>query len=171
MKVVISGEIGSGKSAAVREAMKQLGWNMPGGFFTHWDGKERGAGILYFETWSGEKHVLARRIAEPVHPGGLPYELDREHFTKYALASLSDSASERPIVIDELGALDLDVKDFSVAVTKLFHGPAPVLVVIQHRALKQWLDVIDPKNVQHLLQADVATRAALPAQLTSFFQF
>ena len=100
-KIVLSGEIGSGKSTVVRAAMRRLGWEQPGGFFTHWDGAERGAQRLYFETWSGERHLMARRM--PAAADAMPYELDRANFVRLAVASLAEAAAGRPVVIDELG--------------------------------------------------------------------
>ena len=88
MKVVLAGEIGSGKSTALRAALAQLGWERPGGFFTHWGGAERGGPALFLETWGGEAVPMARRAAAPVAPGGLCYALDEPAFTATALASL-----------------------------------------------------------------------------------
>ncbi len=169
MNVIITGGIGSGKSTAVRAAMKQLGWTAPAGFFTHWGGKERGAEILYVETWSGEKRPLARRLAKPAVPGGLPYGLEAD-FMRIAIASPPDAAAGRPVVMDELGLIELGAPGLAAAVAKLFRGSAPVLAVIQRRALDRWLPVIGRENVTHRIEVDPATRAALPAKIAALFQ-
>lgn len=168
MKIVVSGAIGSGKSTAVRAAMKQLGWDKPGGFFTHWGGAGRGASILYMETWAGEVHPVARRISEPAGPESPPYELNLAQFNRVAIGSLSRPG--RPVVIDELGLIERDAADFVRVLVGVFSGPAPVLAVIQQRALESWLRLIGPENVSHLLQAEPATRAALPGQIASLFR-
>ncbi len=170
MNAIVHGEIGVGKSTAVRAAMKRLGWASPAGFFTHWDGKGRGADVLYFETWSGEKHPMARRVAAPAIPAGPPYELDAERFAEMAVASLSGAASGQPVVIDELGLIELGAPEFAAAVAQLFRGSAPVLAVIQQRALEPWLDVVGPQYAEHVLRADAATRAALPATIAGLFR-
>ena len=170
MKVVVTGEIGAGKSTAVRAAMKKLGWAAPGGFFTHWDGAARGAETLCFETWAGEKHLMARRVAAPAAPGRPPYELDRANFTRLAVASLADAASGRPVVIDELGLIELAAAGFPEAVAQLFRGPAPVLAVIQQRALERWLERIGREHVAQLLTIVPAARAKLPAALAASFR-
>jgi nucleoside-triphosphatase THEP1 len=170
VKVVLAGPIGSGKSTAVRAAMHQLGWRQPAGFFTHWDARPRGADILYFETWSGEQQLMARRRAVAAAPGEPPYELDPANFTRRAVASLADAAAGRPVVIDELGLVELGAAEFTAAVAKLFRGPAPVLAVIQQRALERWLELIGRENAGHLLRVDPATRAALPARIAALFR-
>ena len=76
----------------------------------------------------------------------------------------------RPVVIDELGMIELGVADFIRAFVEVFRGPAPVLAVIQHRALEPWMRLIGPEHVTHLLQVEPATRDALPAKIAAFFQ-
>ena len=166
-KIVLSGGIGSGKSTVVRAAMQLLKWEQPGGFFTHWDGAERGAQRLYFETWSGERHPMARR--KPAAPDAVPYELDGANFVRLAMASLAEAASKRPVVIDELGLIELDAAGFPEAVARLFRGSAPVLAVIQQRALDRWLETIGRERVTRRLDATFANRDALPAQIAAEF--
>ena len=170
MNAIVHGEIGVGKSTAVRAAMKRLGWASPAGFFTHWGGQGRGADVLYFETWSGEKHPMARRVAAPAIPAGPPYELDAERFAEMAVASLSCAASGQPVVIDELGLIELGAPEFAAAVAAAFRGPAPVLAVIQHRALARWLGLLDPPTAERRFRVDPATRDALPAQIAALFR-
>ena len=170
MKVIVTGELGAGKSTVVRSALKKLGWVAPGGFFTHWDGAGRGADTLCFETWSGEKHPMARRVAVPAGAGGLPYELDRANFTRLAVASLADAAGGRPVVLDELGLIELDAAEFPEAVAKLFRGTAPVLAVIQQRALERWLGILGPRVEPRILRVEPATRAALSAEIVALFK-
>lgn len=166
-KIVLSGEIGSGKSTVVRAAMRRLGWAQPGGFFTHWDGAERGAQQLYFETWAGERHLMARR--KPAPPDAVPYELDGANFVRLAVASLAESAAGRSVVIDELGPIELAAAGFPEAVARLFRCGAPVLAVIQRRALDRWLEVIGRERVTRRLDATPANRDALPAQIAAEF--
>lgn len=168
MKVVLTGPIGSGKSTVVRAAMKQLGWVDPAGFFTHWDGAGRGADVLYVETWSGEKRPLARRCIAPAAPDSLPYILNQADPMRMAVACLADAG--RPVVIDELGLVELGDPGIPAAVAKLFRRSAPVLAVIQQRVLEPWLAAIGRENVAHLLEVDAATRAALPDRIAALLR-
>ena len=169
MKAIVTGDIGAGKSTAVRAAMRQLGWTEPAGFFTHWDGNERGADVLFIETWAGEKRPLARRLAAPAVPGGLAYALEVDAAC-WAVARLAAAAPGRPVVIDELGVIELGAPEFAAAVAAAFRGPAPVLAVIQNRALNQWLGLVGPEAAEYLFRADLATRAALPARVAALFR-
>ena len=166
-KIVLSGGIGSGKSTVVRAAMQILRWEQPGGFFTHWDGAERGAQRLYFETWSGERHLMARR--KPAPPDAVPYELDSAILTRIAVASLAEAAVARSVVIDELGLIELDAAGFPEAVARLFRGAAPVLAVIQQRALDRWLETIGRDHVTRRMDATPANRDVLPARIAAEF--
>ena len=166
-KIVLSGGIGSGKSTVVRAAMQLLGWKQPSGFFTHWDGAERGAQRLYFETWSGERHLMARRM--PAAADAMPYELDRANFVRLAVTSLAEATAARPVVIDELGLIELDAAGFPEAVARLFRGGAPVLAVIQQRALDRWLEAIGRARVTRRVDVTPANRDALPAQIAGWF--
>lgn len=170
MKVIVVGDIGSGKSTAVRAAMARMGWERPGGFFTHWAGQGRGAQTLHLETWDGEDCPIAHRVAEPVAPGGLCYALDGPTFLGAALASLLPAAAGRPVAIDELGLIELGAAEFAAAVAKLFRGPAPVLAVVQRRALDRWLEIVGRDRVDHLLDVDPATRDALPGRIAALFR-
>lgn len=169
MKIVLSGAIGSGKSTVVREAMRQLGWETPAGFFTHWDGAGRGASALHLSTWAGKSHPVAHRIAEPAVPGELPYALDRALFARIAISSLS-APTGNPVVIDELGVIELGSTEFICALAKVFRGPGPMLAVIQERALDRWLSLMGSESVERVWTVDSANRDALPSQLAAGFR-
>ena len=169
MKVVLRGEIGAGKTTVVREAMRRLGWAEPAGFFTHWAGAERGAEVLHAETWAGVRRPMARRMGAPALPGGSPYRLE-EDFARIAIASFSGADPARPVVIDELGAIELGSAAFAAAVAELFRGPAPVLAVIQRRALDRWMERIGRERVTHLLDVDPVARAGLSRTIAALFR-
>lgn len=170
MNVILTGDIGAGKSTVVRAALAQLGGEPPGGFFTHWGGTGRGGPVLYLETWDGELTPIAHRAAAPAAPGTPGYALDEPMFLGAALASLRPAALGRPVVIDELGLIELGAAEFPAAVAELFRGPAPVLAVVQRRAWDRWLGIIGPDHAGTILEVTSATRAALPAQVAALFQ-
>ena len=169
-KVIVSGDIGSGKSTAIRATLARLGWQKPGGFFTHWGKAERGGAVLFLETWSGAVHPIAHRIAAPAKPGGLPYELDATVFNRVAMTSLQPAAAGQPVVIDELGLIELGAATFVQALANLFQSPAPVVAVIQRRALDAWLDQLGAGGrTARRFDVEAATRYALPLQLAAAF--
>lgn len=169
MKVFLTGEIGSGKSTVLRAALALLGWERTAGFFTHWDGAERGAAAVFAETWTGEKHLMARRVARPVGPGGLCYELD-PGFEGFAAAALAGPDPAAPLVVDELGLIERSSERFVEAVARRFRGPAPALAVVQERAAAQWRPVLDPAGDARWFRVAAATRAALPGEIAACFR-
>ena len=168
MKVVVSGAIGVGKSTVVREVMRHLGWSAPGGFFTHWGGGKRGSDALYLSTWAGETHLMARRWVKPTGPEQVPYELDSTNFQRIVTQSLS--MLDRPVVIDELGMIELNSAEFLEEVVKLFQASVPVLVVIQERALDRWMSRLGPGGGIPTYHVTSSTRAVLPEQIAARFQ-
>ncbi len=170
MKRLVSGAIGSGKSTAVRGAMHRLDWRNPAGFFTHWGGAGRGARTLMLETWDGHVVPIAHRVAQPAVPGGLPYELDGPAFAGAAIASLLPAAAGHPVVIDELGLMEWDSAEFIHALVEVFRGPAPVLAVIQQRALDRWRALLDADAAAPLLLVEPATRDTLPERIAAQFR-
>ena len=169
MNIVVTGDLGSGKSTAVRAAMRQLGWNRPGGFFTHWDGAWRGADRLHVETWAGEKQVLARRIETRAGSDDLPYELDPAGVACLTAACRAAVAAEQPVVLDELGWIELGAPELVQAVARLFRGPAPVLAVVRRRELDRWLEILGRERVSHRIEIEAATRDAAPARIAALF--
>jgi len=165
--VIVTGEIQSGKSTVVRAVMAQMGWSEPAGFFTHWGGAERPAPEIFIEPWTGRAQVMAHQLPDRSGPDGLPYRLDVKSFTEAARASLPPDG--RPVVVDELGVLELGASEFCVAFAKIFRGPVPVLVVIQERALERWRHLIDPERAVPVFTVTPDTRDALPEQIAAVF--
>jgi len=168
MKVVLTGEIQSGKSTVVRAVRTQLGWEEPAGFFTHWGGEKRPAPELFIEPWSGGARAMAHQLPDRTGPDFIPYELDVEAFTRTALASLA--SPEGPVVVDELGVLELGAGEFCAAFSQLFRGPAPVLAVIQERALERWRALIDLGQNAPVFTVTPDTREILPAEIVRAFR-
>lgn len=209
MKLIVSGGIGSGKSTAVRAAMRELGWEQPAGFFTHWAGRGRGADVLHLETWTGESVPVARRIRKPEpqmnaherkwgagwsrdalvpevgpirhrrtgkgssglqrreQPSGLPYRLDEKAFTTMAVASLRPAAIGCPVVIDELGLLELGAAEFVRALADVMAGDGSVLLVIQQRALAHWRTLLGRHQPGGILMVEPETRDTLPGRIAA----
>ena len=167
MKVVISGAIGAGKSTVVRDVMRRMGWSAPGGFFTHWGEGKRGAAALYLSTWSGESQLMARRLAERVGSEEVPYKLEADRFHSIAIPSLE--VSHQPVVIDELGMIELGSPEFREAVEDLFRRPEPMLVVVQERSMERWMPVMGTDAAIRCFRVEASTRDGLPEQIAALF--
>lgn len=164
MKIVVSGPIGCGKSTAARRAMDALGWEKPAGFFTRREPDE-----LHVGAWRGGSVPFAR-LAERPRAGEPAYEPDLDAFSRFALPTLRAESETGPVVIDELGVLELPSSQLTAAIAALFLRPNPVLAVIQQRALEPWLAIIGRANVDDLLLVDAAGRDAMPARLAALFR-
>lgn len=163
MKVIVTGAIGCGKSTVVRRAMNALQWRKPAGFFT-----TRTPDALNIEAWRGGNIPFARHAERP--RDGMPsYEADLDAFSRFAIQTLAPLPPKVPVVLDELGVLELPSSQLAVAIATLFFQPNPVLAVIQQRSIKSWIPVIGRGNVDHILSVDAANRDALPGRIAALF--
>ena len=96
--------------------------------------------------------------------------MDRAAVARAAAACLPAAAAERPVVIDELGPLELAAPEFAEAMARVFRGSAPVLAVVQRRALERWLDLLGRENVARQFAVDASTRAELPRKIAALFR-
>lgn len=158
MNIVLTGAIGSGKSAAVRAIMARLGWRNPAGFFTR-----RQIDEVILETWRGERRVCARRRDGRAPP----YEVIPGVFAPFAADSLGDGSE--PAVLDELGVMELEVAPFTRAVSARFAGAGPVLAVIQERALDRWRDIVGASTIHRLFRVEAGNRDRLPEDIATAF--
>ncbi len=160
LKIVLSGSIGCGKSTVVRHVMEQRpAWRRPGGFFTL-----RQPGAIIMRTWEGEERIVARHSATPQR-GRPPYDVDLDAFNRFGSRALRPSSAAQPFVLDELGLLELPAQAFARAIADLFHGPNPLIAVIQHRSLEPWMGLIGKEYVHHLLMVTADNRDDLPGGL------
>ena len=159
MKIVVTGEIGCGKSTAVRHAMDALNWRNPAGFFTR-----REPDALHIGAWRGGCVPFARRAGHP------SYEPDLDAFSRFALPTLATSSEVEPVVMDELGVLELPSSQLAAAIAALFLRPNPVLAVVQQRALESWQAIIGRANLDEVLLVDVNNRDAMPARIAALFR-
>lgn len=164
MKIVVSGPIGCGKSTAAQRAMDALGWKDPAGFYTR-----REPDALHIGAWRGGCVPFARR-AEPPRAGHPSYKPDLDALSRFALPTLRTESEAAPVVIDELGVLELPSSQLTAAIAALFLRPNPVLAVIQQRALESWLAIVGRANVDDILLVDAAGRDSMPARLAALFR-
>ena len=164
-KVILTGAIGSGKSTVLRAAMQRLGWATPAGYFTHWDGQPRGAQTLYAESWRGERIPMAHRRAPCGGPDAMPPYVLTPDFIPFAATHLTVSEPGQPVVVDELGLIELETAPIITAVSAHFRAANPVWVVIQQRALGKWRLHVPELSAATIFAVTPKNRADLPASI------
>ncbi|MBU1909543.1 MAG: nucleoside-triphosphatase [Verrucomicrobia bacterium] len=169
MRIIVTGVIGAGKSTVVRRVMDRLGWRQPAGFLTCWSDGRRPAPALILETWAGTSCVFAQWRKSSNNEDGPPYAADLSVLNHFAIEHMANVPAETPVVLDELGVLELGAETFTRAVAILFHRPGPILAVIQERALERWMEIIGPEKVEHVFRVEKANREALPDQIAALF--
>lgn len=165
MRIIVSGAIGSGKSTVARRVMERLGWRQPAGFLTRQSTDRRPAPALLLETWTGTSCVFAQWRKSSIVEEGPPYAAEVSVLDRFAAEHLAHVPEESPVVLDELGVLELGAGTFTRAVAALFRRPGPILAVIQERALDRWMEIIGQKNIEHVFKVENANREVLPDRI------
>ncbi len=138
MKLLIHGDIQTGKSTRLRRLLQQWNWTAPRGYFTHWGGEGRGAPVIWMDAWTPDsiRRPFARR---PGTAHGIEhYQLDAAAFEEGWKQAFSGDAS-RPLVIDELGLLELSHPDIVQRIADEIIRADQFCGVVQARTLEAWL--------------------------------
>lgn len=168
MNIIVSGAIGSGKSTVVRRVMERLGWRQPAGFVTRWIADDRST--LLIGTWEGPFSAWAQRREDPRGEEGPPYAVDPSVLHRFAADHLAHVPEQAPVVLDELGVLELGVAPFTGAVAALFRRAGPLLAVIQERALDRWMQILGRDTMDHLFLLAATPRDPLPEHIAALFR-
>ena len=133
--LLCTGQPGCGKTTLTRRAVEEtIAYCGPGsvkGFYTEEvlgkDGKRIGFDVV---TVSGERGVLSRKGGPTAWPKTGAYSVDVETFERIALPTLKvANDSQRAIVIDEIGRMELHSAAFRKAVDALLESPRQDIVV------------------------------------------
>jgi nucleoside-triphosphatase len=169
MHIFLTGEIGSGKSYALRRTLFLLGVR-PGGFLTYF-GPDRAKPdrLLYLSAAGeppayGEEHVVARfsgNAAVRVHP---------ERFDGMGTELLRAARREFPLVVmDECGYLERDARAFQDEVVRCLDGKKPVLGVVRLRE-DGWTERIRLHPNVEVLTVTEENRDGLPGLLFEHYR-
>jgi nucleoside-triphosphatase len=153
MKVLLTGEVGVGKSTVV-ERVSQLLRASFGGFRT----VRCPTGYRIVDLVSGEEGLIARTGND----GLIPYPAAFEDVGVGAIARAL--AYKDLLVMDELGFLELDAPRFQKAVFTALQGPKPVLGVLK-REPNSFLDSIRALDEITLIEVREDNRDRLPAEI------
>lgn len=163
MKILITGDPGTGKTTLIKKLMDSLDWPKAG-FYTE-EIRESGARKGFkFETLKGEKGILAHvDFSGPMRVG--KYGIRLELFENLAVSSIEEGIQRQClIVIDEIGKMELFSRRFQAVLIKAFDSDSPVLATIGkffHPLLKE----IKNQSDVVLFELTCANRSALEQEI------
>lgn len=158
--VLLTGEVGSGKSTALRRTLELLGGVPVHGVQTYYaqarDAQDR---ELYLRAWgdAGRGHYLTRLP-------GADYAGVARVFDTAGCALLKDARRQGGvIVIDEIGRLERDAAAYQRELLACLDGDTPVLAVMRrHKA--EWADTVRSHPKAVLLDVTMENRDGVPAR-------
>lgn len=163
MNVIVTGPIGSGKTTAVREAVHGLAPAWVGGIRTYPVLRNGRKVALALASHDGRERVFARA------PGGADaprdFDVDLSLFQTFGVDLLRRAAEAPLVVLDELGLLEQEARDYCDAVAGLWREHDRVVAVIQQRALAFWQDRLGPHVPHDLFDLNASDRDTLPAAI------
>lgn len=155
--VLFTGEVGSGKSTALRRALALLGADVSG--IETYSPEPRGVKPkrLFLRAYGSDTEgVLVCEIPSEDKSGIAPI------FDTIAVELLKDAIRKGSvIVIDEIGRLERDAHGYHEALKVCFNGEKPVLGVIR-RQQAEWADWIRKREDVLLLEVTEDNRDMLP---------
>ena len=171
MHIFISGEIGVGKSTAIRRAVLASGIDY-GGFRTVGAAAEGAASGVYI--------IPAAYAQIPPYPSAAlvalrdpnrPPRVFPQGFEQEGLRLLQSEQTRRArlILMDELGFLESDSPLFRAEVLRLLDGPTPILGVVKPRPIP-FLDAVRAHPASRLLMLSPDNREEITARLSEWLQ-
>ena len=156
--VLLTGEIGCGKSTVLAGTLALLGPVSMGGVQTYYEEpRSSEQKTLYLRAWgSAQKGTLLARL-----PGD-DFGRITAVFDTAGTALLEDAQAEL-IVVDEIGRLERDAHLYQAALRRLLDGDVPVLGVIRkHKAA--WADWVRSHPAVTLLEVTADNRDDVPRE-------
>ncbi|MFX0094555.1 MAG: nucleoside-triphosphatase, partial [Candidatus Hodarchaeota archaeon] len=161
MKIVLSGEIHSGKSTIVQKVREDLKMVMITGIRT-WPlyEKKKKTGI-YLGSFSDEK-ILCAHVNFQKNNRFCDFGVDLEAFNDFGVSLLKKSHLAQLFIIEELGLMEAQAHKYVNQIIRVFHDCKNILAVIQKRALDFWLSKIGKEQINKLYVVDYSNRDYLP---------
>lgn len=151
VKMVITGELGVGKSTLLREALD----NAPvpvDGLITEPILSENIRTGFSIRRWGQNHSVQFAKLVDNSREGIKRYRIESKVFDDQGVKILRRALDgDNLIVIDELGLMERDSKNYLRMVEKIFLGANPVIFVVQKRALAFYQQMLQAAPHEMLL--------------------
>jgi nucleoside-triphosphatase len=163
--LLLTGRPGVGKTTVIKKVADAL-CDRAGGFYTEEirgpDGRRKGFRLV---TLDGDKAVMAHTN---LRGGGRPqvsrYGVDVEAIEEVGVAALRGAiASDRVVIVDEIGKMELFCKAFMEAVGEAVESQNPVLATAMSGS-HPWVDELKERQQVEMWEVTVENRNALPEQ-------
>ena len=165
MKVFVTGVPGVGKTTVMQKViaiLKEKGLKVGGISCPEIRVNNIRVGFEIIDLLTGSRGILSHRDQDHGPRVG-KYRVNLQDLSKIGVKSLDRAMKEADcIVIDEIGPMELQGKDFQVAVNNILEGTKPVLGII-HWKMNHWLiDKIRARGDVKIVEVTLKNRDAIP---------
>jgi len=161
--ILLTGRPGVGKTTVVEKVVKKLAIPV-GGFYTR-EIRERGVRVGFrLSTWDGKGGIMSHvHFDSPFRVG--KYGVDIRVIDEIGVPAIQEAmTSDKIIVIDELGRMELFSQKFQETVWQALEKKVPLLGVIQERP-HPFLNLVRKRPDVELIPVTVKNRNILVDQL------
>ena len=164
--LLLTGRPGIGKTTVIQKVIKALG-NQAGGFYTeeirNSDGRRTGFRLV---TLSGRESVMAHvDLRGRGRPRVSRYAVDVDAIESVGVAALREAiASDRVVVVDEIGKMELFCDAFREAVVEAVGGKPRVIGTVM-RGRNPWVDELKTRDQVEVWEVTTRNRDELPDQI------
>ncbi len=168
MKLFITGMPRVGKSTliqSVSSVLKERGYRVGGVSCPEIREDENRVGFEIIDLLSSRRGVLAH-VGFTSGPQIGKYRVNLRDLSEVGVAALDSAVSEADIVvIDEVGPMELQGKDFQEAVMRAMESPRPVLGIVHWRARHQLIERIKGGSDVKIYEVTPQNRETLKTQI------
>ena len=146
MRIVITGDLHSGKSTIVNKIRKKYSHRVIGGFLTCPVIKNKQKKGYCIKSIEGDREIFAHvDFDKQITFGSMGIKL--AVFNHFAVDILKQSLMADLIIIDELGIMEKGAVRFVEQMGDIFRKAKNIIVVIQKRVINFWIPRIGKKNI------------------------
>ena len=171
MKILLTGEIGAGKSTVAREVVRLARFTQISGLLSlPVDEKERSRGYRLVSLPGREGRIFASPRAEGSAGSG-KFSIDAEAFDTFGVEVLRSVLDAKDSVwfLDELGIFEREIAGYVAAVKACAAREGDALVVVQKRVLDFWSPLLRAGGFGSPVEVTPRNRDELPSALAALF--